>query len=111
MENINRGQNIADDVTYSGTIAAAMEGTLLGFKSIALSQVSGIHGNGFSYEVAEHYGANIVKKLMGMDFGPGALMNVNFPDCRPGDLQGIEVTRQGKRDANLLMVDERVDGG
>jgi 5'-nucleotidase len=109
LSGVNRGQNIADDVTYSGTIAAAMEGTLLGFKSIALSQVSGIHGNGFSYEVAEHYGANIVKKLMGMDFGPGALMNVNFPDCRPGDLQGIEVTRQGKRDANLLMVDERVD--
>jgi len=109
LSGVNRGQNIADDVTYSGTIAAAMEGTLLGLKSIALSQVAGIHGNGFSYEVAEYYGANIVKKLMATDFGPGVLMNVNFPDCRPDELAGVEATRQGKRDVNLLTVDERVD--
>ena len=44
-----------------------------------------------------------------MSFGPGILMNVNFPDCRPDDVQGIEVTRQGKRDVNLLHVDERTD--
>ena len=60
LSGVNRGQNIADDVTYSGTIAAAMEGTQLGFKSIALSQVTGIHGNGFSYEVAEKHGPAIV---------------------------------------------------
>jgi 5'-nucleotidase len=46
---------------------------------------------------------------MAMTFGPGVLMNVNFPDCRPDELQGVEVTRQGKRDVNLLTVDERVD--
>ncbi|MFT3986443.1 5'/3'-nucleotidase SurE [Aestuariivirga sp.] len=109
LSGVNHGQNIADDVTYSGTIAAAMEGTGLGFKSIALSQVTGIHNNGFSFAVAEHYGAGVVKKLVGMDFGPGVLMNVNFPDCRPDELQGVEVTRQGKRDQNLLTVDERVD--
>ncbi|RPH72788.1 MAG: 5'/3'-nucleotidase SurE, partial [Hyphomicrobiales bacterium] len=109
LSGVNRGQNIADDVTYSGTIAAAMEGTLLGLKSIALSQVTGIHGNGFSYEVAAQYGTGVVKKLMAMTFGPGVLMNVNFPDCRPDELQGVEVTRQGKRDVNLLTVDERVD--
>ncbi len=109
LSGVNRGQNIADDVTYSGTIAAAMEGTLLGFKSIALSQVAGIHGNGFSYEVAEAHGADIVKKLVGMTFGPGVLMNVNFPDCRADEVAGTEVTRQGKRDVNLLTVDERVD--
>ncbi|MBI2718903.1 MAG: 5'/3'-nucleotidase SurE [Rhizobiales bacterium] len=109
LSGVNRGQNIADDVTYSGTIAAAMEGTTLGLKSIALSQVTGIHGNGFSYAVAEHYGANVVQRLMDIAFGPGVLMNVNFPDCRPDELQGIEVTRQGKRDINLLTVDERVD--
>src|SRR5947207_11286638 len=87
LSGVNRGQNIADDVTYSGTIAAAMEGTTLGLKSIALSQVTGIHGNGFSYAVAEHYGANIVRKLMNLEFGPGVLLNVNFPDCRPDELQ------------------------
>jgi 5'-nucleotidase len=109
LSGVNRGQNLADDVTYSGTVAAAMEGTTLGLKSIALSQAAGIFGNGFSYEVAEHYGANIVRRLMDVDFGPGMLINVNFPDCRPDELQGIEVTRQGKRDQNLLVVDERVD--
>jgi 5'-nucleotidase len=109
LSGVNRGQNIADDVTYSGTIAAAMEGTTLGLKSIALSQVTGIFGNGFSYEVAEHYGPGVVAKLAKMEFGPGVLMNVNFPDCRPDEMQGIEVTRQGKRDQNLLTVDERVD--
>ena len=88
LSGVNRGQNIADDVTYSGTIAAAMEGTLLGLKSIALSQVTGIHGNGFSYEVAEQYGTGVVKKLMAMTFGPGVLMNVNFPDCRPDERAG-----------------------
>ena len=109
LSGVNHGQNIADDVTYSGTIAAAMEGTLLGLKSIALSQVTGIHGNGLSFEVAEQYGPAVVKKLMTLEFGPGVLMNVNFPDCRPDELVGFEVTRQGKRDVNLLTVDERTD--
>jgi 5'-nucleotidase len=109
LSGVNRGQNIADDVTYSGTIAAAMEGTQLGFKSIAFSQVTGIHGNGFSYEVAEKHGPDIVARLVRMNFGPGSLMNVNFPDCRAEDVQGVEVTRQGKRDVNLLHLDERTD--
>ena len=109
LSGVNRGQNIADDVTYSGTIAAAMEGTMLGIKSIALSQVTGIFNNGFTYEVAEKHGSAIVAKLAKIEFGPGVLMNVNFPDCRPDEVVGIEVTRQGKRDQNLLTVDERVD--
>ena len=109
LSGVNRGQNLAEDITYSGTVAAAMEGTALGFKSIALSQVTGIHGNGFSYAVAEQHGAALVKKLMGMEFGPGVLINVNFPDCRADEMHGIEVTRQGKRDQNMLILDERVD--
>jgi 5'-nucleotidase len=59
--------------------------------------------------VAERFGPELVKKLAAMTFGPGVLVNVNFPDCRPDELAGIEVTRQGKRDQNLLTVDERVD--
>ena len=109
LSGVNRGQNIADDVTYSGTIAAAMEGTALGIRSIALSQVTGIHGNGESFAVAEAHGTSVVKKLLTQPFGPGVLVNVNFPDCRPGDVSGVEVTRQGKRDQSGLLVDERVD--
>jgi 5'-nucleotidase len=109
LSGVNRGQNLAEDVTYSGTIAAAMEGTALGLKSIALSQVTGIFGNGMSFDVAEHFGAKVLAKLVPLEFGPGVLININFPDCRPEELQGIEVTRQGKRDQNMLIVDERVD--
>jgi 5'-nucleotidase len=109
LSGVNRGQNIADDVTYSGTIAAAMEGTALGLKSIAMSQVTGIHENGETFEVARKFGAEIGAKLAKMEFGPGTLMNVNFPDCRASEVGGIEITRQGKRDQNFLLVDERSD--
>lgn len=110
LSGVNRGSNIADDVTYSGTIAAAMEGTQLGIKSIAMSQITGMYGNGESFAVAEKFGAEIVRKLIAMNFGPGVFMNVNFPDCRPDEMAGMDVTIQGKRDQNYLLVDERMDG-
>jgi 5'-nucleotidase len=109
LSGVNRGSNIADDVTYSGTIAAAMEGTQLGIRSIALSQITGMYGNGESFAVAEKFGPDIVRKLIAMDFGPGTFMNVNFPDCRVEDMSGVDVTMQGKRDQNYLLVDERMD--
>ncbi len=109
LSGVNRGSNIADDVTYSGTIAAAMEGTQLGIKSIAMSQITGMYGNGESFAVAEKFGVEIVQKLIAMNFGPGVLMNVNYPDCRPDEVAGIDVTMQGKRDQNFLLVDERKD--
>jgi 5'-nucleotidase len=109
LSGVNRGQNIADDVTYSGTIAAAMEGTSLGLKCIALSQVTGNHGNGESFAVARAHGAKIVRTLMKHEFGAGVLINVNFPDCEPDQVQGVAVTRQGKRNQNFLQVDERMD--
>ena len=109
LSGVNRGQNIADDVTYSGTIAAAMEGTSLGIKSISLSQCMGIYDNGTTFAVASAHGPDIVKKLVALDFGAGNLMNVNFPDCRIDEVAGTEVTRQGKRDQNFMIVDERLD--
>jgi 5'-nucleotidase len=110
LSGVNRGQNMADDVTYSGTIAAAMEGTSIGLKSIALSQAFGSRNmDGLSYDVAEAHGPRVLRKLFAADLGPGALININFPDCRPEEVRAIEVTRQGKRDQNLLLVDERMD--
>jgi len=109
LSGINRGQNIADDVTYSGTIAAAMEGTALGIKSIALSQVLGMYDKQESYAVARAHGVDVIKRLIGCDFGAGNLMNVNFPDCRVDEVKGVTVTIQGKRDENTLTLDERVD--
>jgi len=109
LSGVNRGQNIADDVTYSGTIAAAMEGTSLGIKSIAMSQVMAGNESGNTFAVAASHGADVVKKLLDVDFGAGILVNVNFPDCRVADVAGIEITQQGKRDQNYMVLDERKD--
>jgi len=110
LSGVNRGQNLADDVTYSGTIAAAMEGCALGFKSIALSQSYGIlAGRELRWEVGETHGPELVRALYNLDLGPGVLVNVNFPDCAPDAVRGIEITRQGKRDQNLLRIEERID--
>ena len=111
LSGINRGQNLAEDVTYSGTVAAAMEGTALGVRSIAFSQAYGIESTGgpLRWETAETHGAELVRKLLKAHWGPGVLVNVNFPDCDPHEVAGIEVTRQGKRDEDMVVLDERED--
>jgi len=115
LSGVNRGQNLADDVTYSGTIAAAMEGTALGIRSFALSQSFGFQKREkgeapvIHWETAREHGADVVAKLYQMELGPGTLLNINFPDCPPEKVTGVEATTQGKRDQNLLLVDERID--
>ncbi len=110
LSGINRGQNIADDVTYSGTIAAAMEGTQLGVPSIALSQAFGFSGHAnVKWATAEHFAPEIIEKLVAAGWPEEVLINVNFPDVVPGSVTGIEVTRQGKRDQSLVRVEERID--
>ncbi|MEM7430232.1 MAG: 5'/3'-nucleotidase SurE, partial [Pseudomonadota bacterium] len=113
LSGVNRGQNIADDVTYSGTIAGAMEGSALGYRSIALSQSYGFdHSDRMSvrWQCGEQVGPDIVRKLFAMQFDPETVMNVNFPDCEPDAVEGNEVTIQGRRDQNLLNLLEREDG-
>jgi 5'-nucleotidase len=116
LSGVNRGGNIADDVTYSGTIAGAMEGTALGIPSIALSQSYGFEeGYRIRWECAERHGPETIKRLVEIgwpksDFGPEeVLMNVNFPDCDPGDVAGTEITAQGKRDMQTAKMERRVD--
>lgn len=111
LSGVNRGQNIADDVTYSGTIAAAMEGTLLGTPSIALSQAYGFsEGRRVRWNTAEALGADIVRRLWDAKIPPNTVINVNFPDRDPEDVEGISLTRQGKRDQSLMTVEKRTDG-
>ncbi len=112
LSGINRGQNVAEDVTYSGTIAAAMEGTLLGVPSIALSQSYGAVSGRQNphWDCGEHHAAAVVRTALGAGIPRGVLVNVNFPDCAPGDVAGVEVTRQGARDTALMQVHEREDG-
>lgn len=111
LSGVNRGQNVADDVTYSGTVAGAMEGTVLGIRSIALSQAFSAESRGNPrFATAEALGPDLIAKLIKAEFPRGTLLNVNFPDRAPEAVAGIEVTVQGRRDQNFLSVDPRVDG-
>ena len=112
LSGVNRGQNVAEDVTYSGTIAAAMEGTLLGIPSIALSQAYGfVTGRKNPYfACARAHAPDLIRKVLKEGIPRDILVNLNFPDCAPGDVQGTVVTVQGKRDTELLKLDERTDG-
>jgi 5'-nucleotidase len=100
LSGVNRGANLGDDVTYSGTVSAAMEGALAGVKSIALSQVYGKEGMGDSvpFSAAEHWGPKVLGPLLEMDFAPRTLINVNFPAITPDAVKGIQIARQGFHD-------------
>jgi 5'-nucleotidase len=111
LSGVNRGQNVAEDVTYSGTIAGAMEGTILGIPSVALSQAYGSGGRDrIKWSCCEEHAPRILRRLVEEGFDSGTLVNINFPDCAPAEVKGISITAQGKRDQNLLMIDERRDG-
>ncbi|MDV2983013.1 UNVERIFIED_CONTAM: 5'/3'-nucleotidase SurE [Methylobacteriaceae bacterium AG10] len=111
LSGVNRGQNVAEDVTYSGTIAGAMEGTILGIRAIALSQAYGAGGRAnLKWSCAATHGAEVIRKILEIGIEPGILVNVNFPDCEPGDVQGVAVSAQGQRNQALLQIDARHDG-
>ena len=109
LSGVNRGPNIADDVTYSGTIAGAMEGCTLGIPSVALSQAYGYHRERISWDLSEHYAPALIAKLLAAGWPKDVLLNVNFPDVAPDALNEIEVTIQGQRDINLAQIVERED--
>jgi 5'-nucleotidase len=111
LSGVNRGQNLCEDITYSGTVAAAMEGTVFGVPSIALSQSYGIKGRSgeLRWQTAEHHAPALIRKLMASEWGEGVLINVNFPDCEPDEVAGTEVTVQGERDQDMVRIDERID--
>jgi len=111
LSGVNRGQNIAEDVSYSGTVAGAIEGTILGIPSIALSQAFGpTTRDNPSYITAETHAPDVIRTLLKEGIPTGIVINVNFPDREPQDVQGIAVTAQGKRDQRLMRIDERKDG-
>ena len=110
LSGVNRGANLADDVTYSGTIAGAMEGTALGVPSIALSQAFGATGShDVDWSSAEEHGPSLISKLISIGWPGDVLMNVNFPDGGAGAVRGVEVTAQGKRDLQTATLDRRID--
>jgi 5'-nucleotidase len=111
LSGINRGSNVAEDVTYSGTIAGAMEGTILGIPSIALSQAYGKSGRDhIKWHCGEHHGARTIRMILDAGIPDGTVVNINFPDAEPEEVKGIAVTAQGRRDKELINIEERRDG-
>ena len=100
VSGINHGANLGDDITYSGTVAAALEGVVLGLPAIAVSQQSGganlnyTFDGGFGFEIAAAFVAGLVQRLEELPLPQGTLLNVNVP---AGEPEGVEVTRLGKR--------------
>ncbi|MEI7608971.1 MAG: 5'/3'-nucleotidase SurE [Rhodospirillaceae bacterium] len=96
LSGVNFGRNICDDVTYSGTIAVAMEATLLGVPAIALSQA--VDGAGTTdFAVAERFGGGLIRRLVAASWPETVLINVNFPACAPEAVTGVRVVPHGKR--------------
>lgn len=96
LSGINRGGNLGEDVTYSGTVAAAMEGAMLGIPSVALSQVYEDRHK-VKWATAKNWTPKVLKQLFKQGWPKGIFINVNFPDVTAAKVVGIEVCRQGRR--------------
>jgi 5'-nucleotidase len=96
LSGINRGGNLGEDVTYSGTVAAAMEATLLGVPAIALSLIAHTEETARWATAAKHVG-RLVRGLTASGWPENIFINVNFPDVLADRVTGIAVTRQGRR--------------
>jgi 5'-nucleotidase len=107
LSGVNHGANLGEDVTYSGTIAAAMEATLFNVPAIALSQ-SCRNGHPVKWATAEHHAPGIISRLFIEEWQKDLLINVNFPDCAAGSVKGMRVTTQGKRKLGDELL-ERID--
>ena len=100
LSGVNRGANLGDDITYSGTASAAMEGALAGIQSIALSQVlrPADLREGDPFDAARRWGSKVVAPLVEAPLPARALINVNFPPRPADDVKGVRVVRQGFHD-------------
>ena len=100
LSGVNRGANLGDDITYSGTVSAAIEGALAGIRSIAFSQVysQDTRDTANEWAAARQWGPQVVKPLLDAPFDERTLVNVNFPPRAAEDVKGIRVVRQGFHD-------------
>jgi 5'-nucleotidase len=111
LSGVNRGANLGDDVTYSGTVSAAIEGALAGVPAIALSQVYATEGmaDSIPFAVAEQWGVKVLRPLLQHKMPPRTVLNVNFPAIAPDDVKGVRITRQGFHDYSRGTIVEGTD--
>ena len=108
LSGVNRGQNMAEDVTFSGTVAGALQGMQMGIPSMALSLARGFqNAKSLPWETALEHGAPTIRKLIEAGWPKDVVLNVNFPDRPPDAVAGLEITRQGRRDYHMTGVDKR----
>ena len=111
LSGVNRGHNIGEDVSYSGTVAGALQGMAFGIRSIALSQsLERFHDEVVAHwETAEAFAPGIISRLLGQTWQPGVVMNLNFPNRPPEAVSEVEVTTQGFRDVGEMHAVRRTD--
>lgn len=107
VSGINKGGNLGDDVTYSGTVSAAMEGTLMGIPSVAMSLVA---RDDFNFTYASRFAVRLVRHVLRNGLHKDTLLNVNIPDIRDSEIKTYKITKLGKRvygDAIIEKIDPR----
>jgi 5'-nucleotidase len=109
LSGVNRGANLAEDVTLSGTVAGAIEGMAMGVPSIALSQTSGATLDDLAFAPAETFAPGIIAKLVQTGWPKDVILNINFPHRPVEDITEVEVTRQTFRDMQVKHAEKRTD--
>lgn len=108
LAGVNRGANMAEDITYSGTVAAAMEGTFLGVPSVALSQVFK-RPDSIPWNTAKKHAPPLISKLLKIGWRKDVTININFPPVQSNKVVGVEITTQGRRGYEKSVIIDRHD--
>lgn len=111
LSGVNRGHNTAEDVTMSGTVAGAIQGMALGVPAMALSQSLAVFHDDVvaHFETAETFAPGIIERLLEAGWPKDVIINLNFPNRPPAEVEAVEVTRQGFRDIHNMRAEKRTD--
>ena len=109
LSGVNSGSNLADDVTYSGTVAGAMEGCALGIPAIALSQEPAGSRLDIDWSAGETHGPAVIRQLLAAGWPEGVLLNLNFPGVPAAEVTGVSLVPQGHYDLQSTEIVERTD--
>ena len=111
LSGVNRGHNVGEDCSYSGTVAGALQGMAFGIRSIALSQsLERFHDEVVArWDTAEAFAPAIIRRLLDQRWAEGVVMNLNFPARGPEEVTEVEVTRQGFRGVGEMHAVRRTD--